>query len=201
MTKVSATDSKPLKTWIDERPLEVIINEVVLPPRTQREPDFGSLIPTSKYDYVADMITRDNKIFAGSNCIYDADVWHYESLLPSLQKEKELIEKEFVSLNEKMSATKKDSELQKLKEKLHELILKERENTIQLRETKEKLAYFTSVQSIFRKEFVTLNRIAKMYKENQDVEFLRKGAHWACSYSRYFLSKLKVPDGVKPISV
>lgn len=177
-----------MKTWTDERPFEVMIRDIVLPPRTKKDPDFGCLLPASQYDHVADIIARDPKIFASQSCIYDAEVWKYESELPPLKKQLDHIQKEFTTL--------KSSD----KDKLHELVLKERELAIKFRETEAKRNYYRSLQEITQKEFITLNRISKLWKEkeNEDLEFLRKGVHFACSYANALIAKIPVPDGIKP---
>lgn len=195
-----SSSSSSLKTWIDERPFEVIINDVSLPPRTQIDNDFGCLLPASKYDYVADMIYRDPIIFRSDNTIYDTTVWILETKVPMLEKEIKKITKELETVGASIDAEKSSKKVAELKETLHELILKERELTIEKRRVTEHLAYYKGVQEIYQKEFVTLNRIAKIYKNTGDKEFVRKGAHWACTIRHSLISKLKVPEGVKPIN-
>ncbi len=183
-TASSSSSTSTMKTWMDERPFEVMIEQdISLPPRTVKDYHFDFFLPASKYDYVADMIQRDPNIFKSDFTIYDQSVWKLEYTVPRLKKELEKIQKEFETV------TNKDV--------LHELILKERELTIEKRKSEEHLAYYTALQEISRKEFVTLNRIAKIYKEKGDFEFLRKGAHWAGTQSELRISKIKVPDELK----
>ncbi len=186
-SSATETPSKStFKTWIDERPFEVMIQEdVSLPPRTVRDYHFNVLLPASKFDHIADMITRDPNIFKSDSTLYDMRIAHLERKLPPLSKNLERIQKEFETIG-----TDKDA--------LNELILKERAATIEKKRTEEHLAYYKALQDIARKEFVTLNRVAKIYKNNGDSEFLRKGAHWAGTYAESLVAKVPVPDDLKP---
>lgn len=194
------SSSKPLKTWIDERPFEVIINDVSLPPRTEIDRDFGCLLPASKYDYVADMIYRDPNIFRSDSTLYDSTVWTLEGKLGPVEKELKKITKDLETVGASIDAEKNSKKVEELKQNLHELILKERELTIEKRQLTQHLTYYKAVQEIYQKEFVTLNRIAKIFKNTGEKEFVRKGAHWACTIRHSLISKLKVPEGVKPIN-
>jgi hypothetical protein len=181
------SNKSTMKTWIDERPFEVMIQEdVSLPPRTVRDYDFDVLLPASKFDYIADMITRDPNIFKSDSTLYDIRIVHLERKLQPLTKNLEKIQKEFETIG-----TDKDA--------LNELILKERAITIEKKRTEEHLAYYKALQDIARKEFVTLNRVANIYKKNGDSEFLRKGAHWAGTYANSLIAKIQVPDDLKQV--
>ena len=202
-TATATTDTmstKPLKTWIDERPFETIINDISLPPRTQIDKDFGCLLPASKFDYVADMIYRDPNIFRSDSTLYDNDVWTLEAKVTPLEKEFKKITKDLELVGTAIENEKNTKKLEELKQSLHELILKEREVAIEKRRVSEHLTYYKAVQEIYQKEFTTLNRIAKIYKLNGDKEFVRKGAHWACSQAHALIAKIKVPEGVRPVS-
>ena len=67
----------------------------------------------------------------------------------------------------------------------------------------EKLDVWEAVNEVVVKEFVTLNRVAKLYKKTGDEQILKQGVHWCCSYADQLIDKIpnarnSVPGLIRP---
>lgn len=200
------TNVNTMKTWIDERPWEVMIAE--------------SVKPTGQYEDIVQMILRDDKIFNGNSTIYDTEVWRRKTTLKDLEFQKGILEKalnqaaeqreqandlerqmkEYQNEIDKTPHHKKQEvkEFENIKYRLEQRVkaLKEaarqleEQNTSKLDEICTEIAklemsleYWLEYQDIAVKQFISLRRTIQHYKRTDDVTFLRKGVHWTCAYA------------------
>ena len=195
-----------MKTWIDERPWEVMITE--------------SVQPTGQYEEIVQMILRDEKIFNGNSTIYDTDVAQRKGKLKDLEFQKGILEK---SMNQALEQRKQVAELEQQmkdcqkeidktphhkKQEVKELEskkykLEQRAQTLtdsaklleeqtsskldevctEIAKQEMTLESWLAYQDIAIKEMASLRRTIRHYKLTKDITFLRKGVHWTCAYA------------------
>jgi hypothetical protein len=173
--------------WIDTRSFEQITVETV---------------PTEKYQPVVDMILRENRIFAGSQTIYDLEIVHKEREVSSLLEERKHIQSTIQTLknspkkvHQKKNASDNEEEGKNsghsIMEKLYTLIGEQQDIDKKVENLKKEIQLLEAIQSLTVKRFASLNRLAKHYKDHQDLEFLRKGVHWVCEYGDKMIEREK----------
>lgn len=176
--------------WIDTRSFEQITLETV---------------PTEKYKNVVDMIARDTHIFAGTQTIYDLEISSKQREIQVLQEERKVIQTTIQNLKnppKKKEMKKKkaisDEEMEEtqsysnsIMDKLYALIGEQQEIDKKVAAIETEIQLLKIQQEYTVKEFISLNRLAKQYRENRDEEYLRKGVHWICEYAEKMIEREK----------
>ena len=186
-----------MKTYIDERPFEVMILDTMA---------------TGRYQYIEDMIRRDQTIFRGDHTIYDSEICTLESEVKEIKKDLQAIMDRMAAdtkLREDIAEAKNQPQKPGQKQKkptgpkpmepkdFEELFSEKLELQGRQRELEVKLSLWKQVQDVTVKEFVTLNRIAKLYKKTGDEDILKKGVHWTCEYADKLF--LNIPNAMETV--
>ena len=196
---LSSNLSEKMKNYIDERPFEIMIQDAK---------------PSGKYEYIEEMIRRDQNIFRGDHTLYDNNIWEMETEEKEIKKELKAIAEKMeadAKLREKIAEAQAQAQSQPqqknqkkqvfpkpMDSKEFEALFTEKlELQGKLQELEEKLALWQEVRDVTRKEFVTLNRIAKLYKKTGDENLLKKGVEWCCSYTDNLF--LNIPNAINSV--
>lgn len=186
-----------MKTYIDERPFELMILDAV---------------PSGKYQYIEDMIRRENTIFRGDHTIYDLSIWKMEQEQKEIQKDLQAIADKMTAdaklreaIAEAQNQPKKPGKQEKKpilgkpmdSKEFEELFSEKLELQGRQKELEEKIWIWKQVQDVAQKEFVSLNRVAKLYKKTGDEDILKKGVHWTCAYADRLL--LNIPSAMETV--
>jgi hypothetical protein len=177
--------------WIDTRSFEQITLETDA---------------TEKYNTIVDMILRDPRIFAGTQTIYDVDIMYKQQEIAPLLEERKCIQSSIQTLKNptkkhdkhKKKQTSDDEEVEtsqsfgkSIMDKLYTLIGQQQEIDKKVAAIQKELELLKAIQAVTIKEFISLNRLAKHYKETEDEEYLRKGVQWVCDYAERMIAREK----------
>lgn len=174
--------------WIDTRSFEQITLETV---------------PTDKYQYVVDMILRDNRIFSSSQTMYDLEIIYKERKISSLLEERKSIQSSIETLKnpqkkveKKRKLSEEDEEVVKkptasIIDRIYIFIGEQQEIDKKVETLKREIELLIAIQELTIKKYASLNRLAKHYKDHEDIEFLRKGVHWVCEYGDKMIEREK----------
>lgn len=179
--------------WIDNRSFEQVTVETV---------------PTEKYNHVVDMILRDQRIFSSSQTIYDLEIVYKEHEIPPLLEERKVIQSTIQALKnppkkevkkKKRDPGESDEEEEEearslsnsVMDRLYALIGEQQEIDKKVENIKKEIELLKAIQAITVKEFISLNRLAKHFKQYQDLDYLRKGVHWVCEYADSMIEREK----------
>ncbi len=192
-----------MKTYIDERPFEVMIKDVN---------------PTGIYSYIEDMIRRDVNVFRGDSTIYDFEIYKMEEEIKGIEKELQAIADRMTADGKiretlaNLASSNNNNNNKKVKytgpqpmdaKEFEALFAEKLELRGKQQDIEEKLELWNAVKDVTVKEFISLNRIAKLYKKTGDDQILKQGVHWCCSYADKLIDKIpnarnSVPGLIRP---